>query len=485
MLFDRRSFLRTSALGGLGLTLDPFGLDGLIAPRREVPPARVAVVGAGLAGLAAALRLVEGGHEVIVLEASHRPGGRVRTLRDRFAGGLYAEAGAARIPRTHARVHAWCNRYGLELAPLSSPDPQILFLRGTALRVPGFDIAEVPLSFTDEERSIGLAGLGARYLSGALSEIGDPTAAGWPPSSLARYDEVTFRQHLEEQGASEATVALFTAGSDLADRYSALELLMHVALSGPPYDRIVGGGDRLCRAMAEELGERVRYGRAVRGVEHGADRVRIRAEVLAGPDGGSETVEADRAVLALPCTTLRAVEFRPGLSRRKDTAVRSLRYEDAVRVYLETDNRFWRELGLSGFARTDHPMEIWDAGHGQEGQGGLLMAYLRGTLAREADALAERPRHDRFEAVVTEVFPGLRGRVTRRSSWSWSRARWALGAYSYYAPGEMMRFHQELSKPEGALHFAGEHTTVWPGWMEGALASGHRAAREVEASQHR
>lgn len=485
-LFDRRSFLRTSALAGLGLALESLRPVRLFPSAADALPGRVVVVGGGLAGLSAALELVEVGHDVTVLEASHRAGGRVRTLRDRFPGDLHAEAGAARIPRAHTRLRAWCDRYGLKLSPLSSSDPRLLYLRGTRLRLPGLSMADVPLPFTEEEREIGLAGLGSHYVADDLAALGDPTEPGWPPDSLARYDRVTFRQLLEENGASAATVALFTAGSDLGERYSALELLMHAALSGPPYDRIVGGSDRLPGAMARELGDRVRFGRVVRRVEHGTGRVRVRADVRGGPDGdGTETVEADRAVLALPFTTLRAVEFRPGLSPSKATAVQSLRYEDSVRVYLETDRRFWREQGLSGFARTDHPMEIWDASHGQEGRRGLLMSYLRGTRAREADVLPESIRHDRCEAAVTEVFPGLEGRVTGRSSWSWRRARWALGAYSYYAPGEMLRLHHDVAAPEGPLHFAGEHTTVWPGWMEGALASGERAAREIEKSLRR
>ena len=91
--------------------------DGL--QPRATQPARVAVVGAGMAGLVAASELLRAGHDPIVLEAQHRVGGRVLTLRDRWADGLWAEAGAMRIPRSHAITHALIDRYGLATKPFT------------------------------------------------------------------------------------------------------------------------------------------------------------------------------------------------------------------------------------------------------------------------------------------------------------------------------------------------------------------------------
>lgn len=81
---------------------------------------------------------------------------------------------------------------------------------------------------------------------------------------------------------------------------------------------------------------------------------------------------------------------------------------------------------------------------------------------------------------MAATFPGLADDVRVSHSWSWQEAPWALGAYSFYAPGEMLRYHHAMAEPEGPVHFAGAHTTVGPGWMEGALDSGLRAAGEVE-----
>src|SRR5512134_2655346 len=140
---DRRDFLRLSALGGVGLGL---ALD----------PKPIVVLGAGLAGLCAARLLVEAGHQVVVLEAQRRPGGRVLTLREPFSDGLYAEAGAGRIPDTHAITRHWVKMFGLsldEFYPTTLAD--IEFQRGKRIRIPrgsNLNMAQVPLNLTPEER---------------------------------------------------------------------------------------------------------------------------------------------------------------------------------------------------------------------------------------------------------------------------------------------------------------------------------------------
>ena len=113
---DRREFLHFSGMAALGLYASR--LDGLqMGPSavREGPAKRVAILGAGIAGLAAGLELTQGGHDVTILEAQLRPGGRVYTLRAPFSDGLHAEAGAGRIPSTHQLTLEYVKRFKLEL----------------------------------------------------------------------------------------------------------------------------------------------------------------------------------------------------------------------------------------------------------------------------------------------------------------------------------------------------------------------------------
>ena len=94
-------------------------IENGLPPRTTGRPARVLIAGAGMAGLVAAYELQRAGHEPLILEAQNRLGGRVQTLREPFADGLYAEAGAMRIPRAHALTLAYVEKFGLPTTPFT------------------------------------------------------------------------------------------------------------------------------------------------------------------------------------------------------------------------------------------------------------------------------------------------------------------------------------------------------------------------------
>ena len=111
MAITRRQFLRRGALAVAGVGL---------APSRVVlkgPAKKVLILGAGMAGLAAGYELSKLGHDVTLLEARTRPGGRVFTLHEPFADGLYAEAGAARVRDNHSLTLKYIKAFNLPLEP--------------------------------------------------------------------------------------------------------------------------------------------------------------------------------------------------------------------------------------------------------------------------------------------------------------------------------------------------------------------------------
>ncbi len=127
----------------------------------------------------------------------------------------------------------------------------------------------------------------------------------------------------------------------------------------------------------------------------------------------------------------------------------------------------------------DHSAEVWSPGWDQPGKSGLLQFYQEGERALQLDQMSKDEILKRAAACVGRIFPSIQTETERGISYSWQRSPWARGAYSELRPGQVFALSPALASREGRIHFAGEHTSAEPGWMQGALASGFRAAKEV------
>lgn len=447
--------------------------------QRRGTPQRVIILGAGIAGLAAGLKLREFGHDVTILEARTWPGGRVHTLREPFADGLYAEAGAGRIPSTHALTLAYVQRYKLDLDPFYPENGAEVFLwRGKRLVVPRGgepDLNQLRLNFTARERAAGFGGLTKLYLESVREEIRALPEERWPYSGLDRYKQTSYGQFLRGQGASPDAIEYLTQG--FAD--DSLLDYAHDAVSHavPQLWKIRGGNDLLPRAMAAELSSQIRYGAAVRRIERSATAVRV--TYTSAQTQHTET--ADRVICTIPFTVLRDIEVAPVWSAPKAAAIRQLYMGAVARVFVQTRSRFWEQQGLNGFAAVDQPLELWSPTYNQAGSRGILMSYIYEDLAREYSALAPSAQIERSIELFDAVHPGVREHFETATTWSWQNEPYSRGAYLVTKPGQF-ELLEHAGTPDGRTHFAGEHTSPWPGWIQGALHSGLRAADEVNAA---
>lgn len=166
----RRDFLKHCAIAAAALSSSSLNSSALRRLEGSGAPKRVIIIGAGLAGLSAAYELTQAGHDVTVLEARTRPGGRVHTLRDPFADGLYAEAGATRVPNHHHFTLQYAELFGLTLDPFEPPDsPSIYYVRGKRIQVTPGQKVEWPYDLTAEDRALGVSGMRNK---GAWTESG-------------------------------------------------------------------------------------------------------------------------------------------------------------------------------------------------------------------------------------------------------------------------------------------------------------------------
>jgi len=422
---------------------------------------------------------------VTVLEARTRPGGRVHTLRDDFADGLYAEAGAARIPNHHHFTLKYAELFGLTLDPFLPPDvPTVYHVRGQRIKVaPGREV-DWPYKLTPEERRLGLGGMRQKYVRSMLGELGDATDPGWPPDSLKKYDQMNRSDLWRSRGASPEAVALLSLGGidDRAETWSALFMLRNQALNQKltQYYKVRGGTDLLPKAFAARLAEKIRYAAPVVRVEQGPQGVK--AVFLNA--GSHHTATGDYLICAVPFTVQKNIEVSPAFSVEKQRAIEQLPYLSASKIFLQTKKRFWVGEGLSGFATTDLPIgQVWDTTYRQAGARGILQAFPVSLHSRRVTAMSEKERISFALGQVEAIYPGARENFEGGASKCWDEDEWARGASAYYKPGQFGSLLPHVARPEGRVHFAGEHTSVWiDGWMQGALESGDRVAREVNAA---
>jgi monoamine oxidase len=242
------------------------------------------------------------------------------------------------------------------------------------------------------------------------------------------------------------------------------------------YDKIDGGNDRLPAAFAARLENRIRYGSPVVGIQQ--DEHGVRAVVQ--HEGDREVVDGDFLICAVPFTVLRDINVSPAFRPAKRSAIEQLNYAAASRIFLQSATRYWTKSGKSGFEVTED-MAFFDATFGQPGDRGIMMLYALGDPALRIEHLMPDQRIGYGRDVTEQIYPGMSTNFERGFAWCWDEVPWARGAFAVYKPDQWSTLQPVAMQPEGRIHFAGEHLSSWPGWMQGALASGLRAAREVSA----
>jgi monoamine oxidase len=453
---------------------------------RRVNGRRAVVLGAGLAGLSTAYNLMRSGFDVVVLEAQDRPGGRVQTIREPFVNGGYAEAGALRIPDVHVHTHKYIAELGLrdKLFEYNESGDRLWYLDGKRFVTPK-PPAMWPLEqMSAEERVDPSARVGA-YLGPALRAVGDVRSQGWPDvgTETIALDHLTKAQFARKNGATGAWLRFLYAAEGNVGEFNALASAgQETGLTGfaKTYG-LRGGNDQLPFAFAAALGHRITYRAEVRRIDSRPDQVVVGYE---GMSGARQEIVADFGVCTIPFPVLRQLDLT-GLADQKMRAIEQYQLAAAARVYFQTRKRFWRNdsVGVLGGLKmigTDTPAErIWNTSPGQPGPQGMLHAYLIDGNARALERVADSERVSRIQTEIARFLPGLDTDIVASYVKAWREDRFARGGFAFAEPGQFRWIFSAARRSDNRLHFAGEHTSVSFGWMDGALESGERVATEI------
>ena len=242
-----------------------------------------------------------------------------------------------------------------------------------------------------------------------------------------------------------------------------------------PNFRVIGGNDLIARAIANILPD-VRLNSPVTSVRVTPDGVAVTVQQA----NSYLTVDSAFAILAIPLTTARLIEFNPPLPPAHARMVNEISYGAVTKVLIEYRKRFWDEIGWNGRLATDAPIVYtWDATSHIKSEHGIITAYTGGDHAVMLSALSDEERIRFAVAEIEKVFPGSSDLIVNTATMAWLNEPYTRASYMALAPGEVIAHWKTLFEPAGRLFFAGEHATPIQGYMEGAVESGQRAAAMI------
>lgn len=487
---------RRSVLKGMGLA-------GMAAASASLPgvvqaalgggngTTSVAVIGGGLAGLAAAYELKKIGIDAVVYEAATRLGGRCFSNRSTFPGQI-AENGGELIDTYHVETLRLASELGLAVDDLAAYDATaggetIYFLQGE--------------HYTNEEAYNDFKAI-QKQLNTEVAKAPFPTLWNSYTARGQELDQMTITQWIDlyvPGGSASRLGRLLDIAYEIeygaaCNEQSALNLIYllgytkqnELQMFGESDERyhIRGGNDQLVSGMAARLSsEQLKLG-------HELTRIALNPDgtyTLDFKNGGSSLrVISQHVVMAIPFSILRhSVDFSgAGFDALKTIAIREMPMGNNSKFQLQFRNRIWRQQNCNGSTSSDTGyQDTWEVTRGQAGAEGIINNFTGGATSVAMNNGSLEQKAAQFLAQFERVLPGITNEWNGRAILNyWPGYKWTRGAYGYYAPGNYTRFVGYEGVRQGNCHFCGEHTSIESqGYLNGAVETGQRCAREIIA----
>lgn len=406
----------------------------------------IGIIGAGLAGLTAALELHELGFKITVLEARQRVGGRVWSTR--LANGEIAELGGEWINVKDIQVLGMLDRLGLDKTGVG-----VNFLRRKL-------ISGSSVSFAEQAAAIELA---AKTLAGMPEEeitsgtIGDFIRQLPLNPSQKKY----FYSRLQiSYGVDLDQVALRMMEVYTPSQQTSIN-------EDGSYFRVTSGNMSIAQTITDSL-EDVRLGHEVGLVDYSKQVVTISGNSTSGPF----QIETDGVVITVPVKILADMEFSPPLPTLIKNAIASIAMGSAAKITVATKEK----PTLRAYHDVDTPYWCW-TGRGADGSVRKVLTAFSGSVP----ALNKLKTNSNDPAVWFEELKSANSDLEFEGApvmVDWSDDKWARGCYSAFSnqATDQIPF---LTKSVGSVFFAGEHTAYQSATMDGAIESGLRAAGQV------
>jgi monoamine oxidase len=488
----RRRLVGSAAAGAAGAALA--GAPGALADSRRGGRAKadVAIVGAGFAGLTAAIELQRRGKSVIVLEARNRVGGRAHNHH--LGRGDISEAGATFVGPTQDHILRLAKRFGVTKFPTFNQGDNVYFRDG--LRLTYSDKTATGIVPPDPTIVADAAAVVTR-LDQMSTQV--PVDAPWEASRAAQWDGQTLESWAQANSSYNSNknwrrlVAVASRPIFGAEprEISLLFTLFYIAASGDETHpgtfernfstrngaqmwRFHGGPQLITQKMARRLGDRVVLGSPVQRIVQRDGRVVVHSRLL--------DVRAKRAIVAIPPTLAGRIDYAPDLPPTHDQLLQRLPQGTLMKVAAVYDRPFWRDDGLNGTALSlNGPVNATFDDSPPDGRPGVVFGFVGGDEARKFMRLTPGERRRAVLRNFKAYFGPKAARPRDYFETNWTKEQWTRGCpVAVPGPGVLVAYGPALRRPFRRIHWAGTETsTFWNGYMDGAVRSGERAAREI------
>ncbi|WP_204524860.1 flavin monoamine oxidase family protein [Priestia abyssalis] len=497
------------AMESLGLVGSPLlaSAKGFEAPKKSdlvmanKNGKKIIILGAGIAGMAAAYELGKAGYNCHILEARDRTGGRNWTIRGgteeteingvkqvaKFDKGQYMNAGPARIPQHHVTID-YCRELGVELEVFCNVNEFSYYYQENAGPLSGKKIRK---------------GTVKADTRGYVSELLAKANQSALDSSLTKEDIERLKNYLKGEGdlssdytykgSSRRGYKELPGGAHkpgtLDQIYSFTELLqsgMMNSISGdysfqqqPMMFQPVGGMDQIPKALERKLPGKITFGAEVQEIRQSADGVRIAYKTKA--NGRAKEITGDYCICTIPLPVLKNIPA--DFDSQMKNAIKSINYATTGKIGLQFKNRFWENEDriLGGITTTNMDIsQIWYPSSDFLSQKGVLIGYYNfGQNAVEYGNLSLAQRQAKALAQGGKIHPQYAKEFETSFSVAWHKIKFNEGGWASYSESDLRNYYPILNKPQGRIYLAGEHLSYLTGWMAGAFESARIAVSQI------
>ncbi len=450
---SRRTFIKETALATGGVLFASSFSDLFIAKKPKV-----IIIGAGFAGLSAALYLHKKKIDFIILEARNRIGGRVfsHTLDEK--DNLVIELGAEWVGNSHERLQNLCNEFGLEL--LNNQFDSHLIYKGQYFKPGEWDYS----------------GDWKKKFQSILDNYPKLTQA-----QKLRIDRMDWWRFLVNNGCEGRDLDLreLLDSTDFGEsirHVSAFAALAEYAESSEKNEmdlKIKGGNSMLANKIAEKIGmDSIRMQHAVnRIVQHAKGGVKVFCD-------NGQSFTGDKIICTVPTFAAKKIKWEPGLPPDQVNAMNELQYARINKNPLLFTERFWKDESFD-MVTDQSPHYFYHASKNQSSKKGVLISYTIGEKAAVVANQSDEWKTNMIQQTLQPHFGDVRSMLEKQTNYYWGNDAFSHGAYALYGVGQWFRVMPILKRSHIHTHFAGEHLADWQGFMEGAINTGEEAAGKI------